>query len=33
MSYVTIAQENTTDIDIYYEDHGTGQPATSARPQ
>jgi pimeloyl-ACP methyl ester carboxylesterase len=23
---VTVGQENTTDIDIYYEDHGAGQP-------
>src|SRR5580693_2253626 len=26
MSRVTVGQENSTDIEIYYEDHGTGQP-------
>ncbi|MCX4993508.1 alpha/beta fold hydrolase [Streptomyces sp. NBC_00568] len=26
MSFITVGQENSTDIDIYYEDHGTGQP-------
>ncbi|KOG85875.1 alpha/beta fold hydrolase [Streptomyces varsoviensis] len=26
MPYVTVGRENTTDIDIYYEDHGAGQP-------
>src|ERR1700736_2632306 len=26
MSSITVGQENTDDIDIYYEDHGTGQP-------
>src|SRR6185295_16310948 len=26
MSTITVVQENTDDIDIYYEDHGTGQP-------
>ncbi|MEU7043724.1 alpha/beta hydrolase [Streptomyces varsoviensis] len=26
MPYVTVGRENTTDIDIYYEDHGSGQP-------
>ena len=26
MSKVLVGQENTTDIEIYYEDHGTGQP-------
>jgi non-heme chloroperoxidase len=26
MPYITVAQENSTDIDLYYEDHGTGQP-------
>jgi non-heme chloroperoxidase len=26
MPYVTVGQENSTDIEIYYEDHGTGQP-------
>ena len=25
MSYITVGQENTTDIELYYEDHGTGQ--------
>jgi non-heme chloroperoxidase len=24
--YVTVGQENSHDIDLYYEDHGTGQP-------
>ncbi|GAA0386691.1 bromoperoxidase [Microbispora corallina] len=26
MAYITVGQENSTDIEIYYEDHGTGQP-------
>lgn len=26
MSYVTVGQENATDIQLYFEDHGTGQP-------
>lgn len=26
MPYITVGSENTTDIDLYYEDHGTGQP-------
>jgi len=26
MSKVTVGQENNTDIEIYYEDHGAGQP-------
>jgi non-heme chloroperoxidase len=26
MPYVTIGRENTADIQLYYEDHGTGQP-------
>ncbi|WP_433559593.1 alpha/beta fold hydrolase [Pseudonocardia xinjiangensis] len=26
MGYVTVGTENTTDIEIYYEDHGSGQP-------
>src|SRR5882672_7465805 len=26
MSTITVGQENTDDIDVYYEDHGTGQP-------
>jgi len=25
MSYITVGQENSTDIELYYEDHGTGQ--------
>lgn len=25
MSFITVGQENSTDIDLYYEDHGTGQ--------
>ena len=26
MSFITVDQENSTDIELYYEDHGTGQP-------
>jgi non-heme chloroperoxidase len=26
MSYVTVGQENSGDIELYYEDHGSGQP-------
>ncbi|MGC0379742.1 alpha/beta fold hydrolase [Streptomyces sp. SAI-229] len=26
MSFITVGQENSTDINLYYEDHGTGQP-------
>jgi non-heme chloroperoxidase len=26
MPYITVGQENTTHIRLYYEDHGTGQP-------
>jgi non-heme chloroperoxidase len=26
MSYVTVGSENNADVEIYYEDHGTGQP-------
>jgi non-heme chloroperoxidase len=26
MSFITVGQENSTDIDLYYEDHGRGQP-------
>jgi non-heme chloroperoxidase len=26
MTYVTVGQENTTPIELYYEDHGSGQP-------
>ncbi|UDF13990.1 alpha/beta hydrolase [Antiquaquibacter oligotrophicus] len=26
MSFITAGQENSTDIELYYEDHGTGQP-------
>ena len=26
MSTITVGKENTDDIDLYYEDHGTGQP-------
>ncbi|MBG6237456.1 peroxiredoxin [Mycetocola sp. CAN_C7] len=25
MSYITVGQENSTNIDLYYEDHGSGQ--------
>lgn len=26
MGFITVGRENTTDIEIYYEDHGSGQP-------
>jgi len=26
MSFVTVGKENTSDIDLYYEDHGAGKP-------
>ncbi|GGZ89731.1 MULTISPECIES: alpha/beta fold hydrolase [Streptomyces rochei group] len=26
MAFITVGQENSTPIDLYYEDHGTGQP-------
>ncbi|MFF8977498.1 alpha/beta fold hydrolase [Streptomyces cellulosae] len=26
MPFITVGQENSTNIDLYYEDHGTGQP-------
>ena len=26
MSLITVGRENSTDIELYYEDHGTGQP-------
>src|SRR5271170_464014 len=26
MSSITVSQENSTSIDLYYEDHGTGRP-------
>lgn len=26
MSYVTVGTENGADIEIYYEDHGSGHP-------
>ncbi|WP_317229132.1 alpha/beta hydrolase [Clavibacter sp. MX14-G9D] len=26
MAFVTVGTENSTDIDLYYEDHGTGRP-------
>ena len=26
MSYVTVGKENSSDIDLYYEDHGSGDP-------
>ncbi|MEU2989161.1 alpha/beta hydrolase [Streptomyces griseoincarnatus] len=26
MPFITVGQENSTDIDLYYEDHGAGQP-------
>ena len=25
-SYITVGQENSTPIDLYYEDHGSGKP-------
>jgi non-heme chloroperoxidase len=26
MSFITVGKENSTDIELYYEDHGSGQP-------
>ncbi|WP_234538670.1 alpha/beta fold hydrolase [Streptomyces shenzhenensis] len=26
MGFITVGQENSTPVDLYYEDHGTGQP-------
>ncbi|NNU27111.1 alpha/beta fold hydrolase [Isoptericola sediminis] len=26
MGYITVSHENSTDVEIYYEDHGAGQP-------
>jgi len=26
MNYITVGKENSTNIDLYYEDHGTGKP-------
>ncbi|HCB57953.1 MAG TPA: alpha/beta hydrolase, partial [Arthrobacter bacterium] len=26
MAFVTVGTENTTDVELYYEDHGAGQP-------
>src|SRR5215207_5089733 len=26
MGYITVGTENSTDIELYYEDHGSGQP-------
>lgn len=26
MGFITVGRENTTDIELYYEDHGSGQP-------
>lgn len=26
MPYITVGQENSADIELYYEDHGSGQP-------
>jgi pimeloyl-ACP methyl ester carboxylesterase len=28
MPFITVGSENSTDIDLYYEDHGEGQPVT-----
>jgi non-heme chloroperoxidase len=33
MPYVTVGQENSATIDIYYEDLGTGQPIPLLRKQ
>ena len=30
MSTITVGQENDADIEIYYEDHGSGHPRLSA---
>ena len=26
MAYISVGKENSTDVEIYYEDHGSGQP-------
>jgi len=26
MAFITVGTENSTDIELYYEDHGSGQP-------
>ena len=26
MSHITVGKENSTDINLYYEDHGSGDP-------
>jgi non-heme chloroperoxidase len=26
MAYITVGRENSANIEIYYEDHGSGQP-------
>lgn len=26
MAFITVGTENSTDIELYYEDHGAGQP-------
>jgi len=26
MPYITVGRENSADIELYYEDHGSGQP-------
>jgi pimeloyl-ACP methyl ester carboxylesterase len=26
MAYITVAKENSTDIELFYEDHGSGSP-------
>ena len=31
MGYVTVGQENTTPIELYYEDHGSGPAAERLR--
>jgi hypothetical protein len=33
MSYITVGKENSSTIDIYYEDHGSGQPRTAGLSQ
>jgi non-heme chloroperoxidase len=32
MSYVTVGTENDASIDIYYEDHGSGQSVVLIHP-
>ena len=30
MPYVTVGKENSGNIDLYYEDHGSGKPVSSS---